>query len=241
MFPLLADESGWPGTYRRIRGMGLGLTVQLAVILAWACQQWLVALFAIVPTSAQPPMPPNQTLTILAPAPGKPLRTGALSLRTATAEQAAPGALPKIEDGTDIAFDADQTRQLIPVLTAFGGLIVFVPILDRVHPQAAFRPDGARAPVPATLDHWVRIRLSNPSWWPEIDALSSIANPDGTLEVVAVFPPAYRAALSAAVQTKMAELKASGRIIGVGLRLEAGRPAGVVVRAVTLARAGQIS
>ena len=241
MFQLLADESGWSGICRRIRGLGLGLAMQLAAILTWMCQQWLVAIWAAISTSAQPPIPPNQTLTILAPSAGKPLRTAALSFRTGFAEQSAPGVSLRIEDGTDIAFDADETRQLIPVLTAFGGLIVFAPILDRVHPQAAFRPDGAPAPVPATLDHWVRIRLSNPSWWPEIEALSSIANPDGTLEAVAVFPPAYRAALGAAVQNKMAELKSTGRIIGVGLRLEAGRPAGVVVRTVTLARAGQIS
>ena len=152
----------------------------------------------------------------------------------------APGTSLKIEDGTDIIFDADDTRQLLPVLAAFDGLIVFVPVLDRVHPEVAFRSDGSPAPLPATLDHWVRIRLPNPSWWPEIDALCSVANPQGTREAVAVFPPAYRSKLGVAVQTRMAELKSSGRIVGVSLRLEAGQPAGVVVRAITLAHPGQI-
>jgi hypothetical protein len=241
MFQLLADESAGRGIYLRVRGMALGLAVHLTAILALAGQRWLVALLAAFSTVVPSPAPAaNDILTILAPPPGKPAPARALSFRTGETEQMAPGAPLKIEDGTDIAFDADDTRQLLPVLAAFDGLIVFVPILDRVHPHAAFRPDGSPTALPATLDHWVRIRLPNPSWWPEIDALCSVANPDGTLEAVAVFPPAYRSKLGAAVQTRMAELKSSGRIVGGGLRLEAGRPAGVVVRAITLARLGQI-
>lgn len=241
MFQLLADEPSWRGIYRRARGFSLGLAVQLTAVLALIGHQWLLTLLAAFSTASQPPFPPaRDTLTILAPPPGKPLPSQALSFQNDMREKIAPGTSLRIEDGTNIAFDADDTRQLVPVLASFDGLIVFVSVLDRVHPKAAFRPDGTPAPVPATLDHWVRIRLPNTSWWPEVEALCSVANPDGDMEAVAVFPPAYRSRLGAAVDARMTELKSSGHVVAVGLRLEAGRPAGVVVRAVTVAHAGQI-
>jgi hypothetical protein len=236
MFQLLADESGWRRIRRRAKEWGLGLGVHLTAMLTLAGQRWLFAILTAVATADQPPLPPaRETFTILAPPPGKTMRSTALSFSGSLRESTPPGASVRIEDGTDIAFDADDSRQLLPVLKAFDGLIVFVPLLDRLHPQAAFRPDGSSAPLPGTLDHWVRIRLANPSWWPEVEALCSAANSDGSMEAVAVLPPVYRAKLGAAVQSRMAELRSAGRIVGVSLRLEAGHPAGVVVQSVRLA------
>ena len=232
MFQLLADE---PAPHR-VRGLSLSVAVHLFSF-ALVSQRWLLALVAALSTVTPPPLPPASTsLTILTPPPGKPMTGSTRSFQTRVVDNVTPGAPLRIADGTDIAFDADDTRQLLPVLQAYGGLIVFVPVLDRTHPQAAFRPDGSAAAVPATLDHWVRIRLPNTSWWPEVERLCSAANADGTLEAMAVFPPSYRASLGAVIQTRMTELKSSGRVVvGVGLRLEAGRPAGVVVRAITFA------
>ena len=236
MFQSLADESNWRGIRRRLREWGLGMGVQLSVVLVLACQQWLSAVLAGTATTPQPPVPsPRESFTMLAPPPGREMPRSTLSFSRSLSENAAPGAAVKIEDGTSIAFDADDNRQLVPVLRAFDGLIVFVPVLDRLHPQSAFRPDGSSVPLPGSLDHWVRIRLANPSWWPEVESLCSVANAGGDLEAVAVLPPAYRARLGAAVQSRMNELRSTGRIVGVSLRLEAGHPAGVVVQTVRLA------
>lgn len=217
MFRQLADDPR-----SRFRGFALGLMTQSAVILLLAT----------------PPRPAAQTestqshevLTILAPPPGKMIRTNDLSLHRGVMPKTQPGSSQKIDDSTSIAFDADNERQLIPVLTQVGGLIVFVPILDRTHPRSAFHPDGAPAPAPNTLDHWVRIRLANPSWWPEVEALCASANPDGTMEVMAVFPPSWRTALAG-------ELKSASRVKAITLHLEAGKPAGIVIRAITSSRA----
>ena len=239
MVRLLADEQIERGIWPRVRGQGISLGLHLTATLAVCGQQWLLALLSAFSTVPQPEPPHTYTLTILAPPPGKHVRTNALSFQTGAPEPNVGDASPVIADSTDISFDSDDTRQLLPVLAAYDGLIVFVPLLDRVHPTGAFRPDGSEAAIPASLDRWIRIRLPNTSWWPELDALCSVANPDGTLEAVAVFPPAYRSALGAAVQARMAELKSSGRVVGVGLRLEAGQPAGVRIRAIRLA-AGKI-
>ena len=231
MFRLLADESPWR---RCARSWGLGVGAYLIAFVLVAGQKWL-ALVTTVPASAPPPPTEvHETLTVLAPPPGKPALANAFSLRTTAAESTPPGASVKISEGTNISFLADDDRQLVPVLNAFGGLIVFVPVLDRIHPRSAFRPDGTAAPVPATLDHWVRIRLANPAWWPEIEALSDLANQDGTLEAVAVLPPSYRSKLGAAVESRMAAAKSSAKITGVELRLQSGRPAGVVVESIRL-------
>lgn len=235
MVRLLADEVGEHRIWPRVRGQGISLSLHLIVILALCGQQWLLALLSGFSAVPQPEPPPAYTLTVLAPPPGKHVHTNALSFQNGAQQPADGETSPVIADSTDISFDSDDTRQLLPVLEAYGGLIVFVPVLDRVHPTGAFRPDGSEAAIPASLDHWIRIRLPNTSWWPEVEALCSVANPDGMLEAVAVFPPAYRAALGAAVQARMAEMKSSGRIVGVGLRLEAGQPAGVRVRAIRLA------
>ena len=239
MFRLLADESATRHSWYRLRGPGLSLAVHLAAILAITGKSWLLALLGTLATVPQPP-PATYRLTILTPPPGKPIRRESLRFHTGTSETLPAGAPARIEDGTDIVFDADDTRQLLPVLAAYGGLIVFVPVLDRVHPKDAFRPDGTAAAIPATLDHWVRIRLPNTSWWPEVEAMCSAANSDGALEAVAVFPPAYRSALGAAIQSRMTELKSSGHVVGIGLRLDAGRPAGVQVRAIRLAAVNRI-
>jgi hypothetical protein len=235
MVRLLADDPLGHGIWPRVRGQGISLGIHLAAILAICGQQWLLALLSALSAVPQREPPPAYKLTILAPPPGKHVHTNALSFRTGAPEPTVGETSPVVADSTDISFDSDDTRQLLPVLAAYGGLIVFVPVLDRVHPTGAFRPDGSEAAIPASLDHWIRIRLPNTSWWPEVDALCSVANPDGTLEVVAVFPPAYRSALGAAVQARMVEMKSSGRVVGVGLRLEAGQPAGVRVRAIRLA------
>lgn len=235
MVRLLAGDLEQRGIWRRVRGQGISLGLHLTAILAICGQQWLLALLGASSTIPQPEPPPAYTLTILAPPPGKHVRTNALSFRTGAKEpEEGETSSPVIADSTDISFDSDDTRQLLPVLAAYGGLIVFVPVLDRVHPTGAFRPDGSEAAIPPSLDHWIRIRLPNTSWWPEVEALCPVGNPDGTLEAVAVFPPAYRSALGAAVQARMAEMKSSGRVVGVGLRLEAGQPAGVKVRAIHL-------
>lgn len=235
MFQLPAGE--FPR--RRLRGWSLSVALHLAALVALAGQPWLAAFLASLSHPVQPPLPAATRLTILAPPPGKPLTGSARSFRNTVPEQVKTGAPLKIADSTDIAFDADDAHQLLPVLAANSGLIVFVPVLDRAHPRAAFRPDGSQAPTPATLDHWVRIRLANTSWWPEVDRLCSMANADGALEAMAVFPPSYRSALGAAIQQRVSELKASGRVVvGVALRLESGRPAGVVVRAITFAQTG---
>ncbi len=242
MFQLLADESLWDSVRRRARGLGLGLTFQVFLMLALLGQTWLAAHFSTSSAADEPPAPAmRDVLTILAPPPGELLRVKSLAFRSGGKEATTPGAAVKLDESAEISFDADQSRQLVPVLTAFEGLIVFVPLLDRGHPRAAFRPDGSPAAVPSTLDHWVRIRLANPSWWPEVEALCSAADANGEMEAVAVFPPNYRAKLGAAIQARMAELKSSGRVVGVGLRLEAGRPAGVEIRAIRLAPPGQFS
>jgi hypothetical protein len=235
MVRLLADEAVERCIGPQVRGQGISLGIHLTVILAICGQQWLLALVSAFSAVPQPEPPPAYTLTILAPPPGKHVHTNALSFHTGPPEPSVGDSSPVIADTTDISFDSDDTRQLLHVLAEYGGLIVFVPVLDRVHPTGAFRPDGSEAAIPASLDHWIRIRLPNTSWWPEVDALCSVANPDGTLEAVAVLPPAYRSALGAAVQARMAEMKSSGRVVGVGLRLEAGQPAGVRVRAIRLA------
>jgi len=221
--------------------LGLSLIVHLTLLLALVGPRWLIAVLAVFSTVAPPPLPSTPyTLTILTPPPGKPLPSGAVCFQAGACEKMTPGVPLKIADSADIVFDADDTRQLVPVLKAYGGLIVFVPLLHRASPKAAFWPDGSRAAVPATLDHWVRIRLSNPSYWPEVGRLCAIANSDGLMEAVAAFPPEYRSQLGAAVQSRMIELKSSGHVVGVGLRLEAGRPAGVAIRAITLASTRQI-
>ena len=235
MVRLLADEPEQTGIRPPVRGQSISLGIHLAAILAMCGQRWLLALLSAFSLVPPPEPPPAYTVTMLAPPPGKHVRTNALSFRGGAPQPNVGDQSPAIADSTDISFDSDDARQLLPVLAAYGGLIVFVPVLDRVHPTGAFRPDGSRAAIPASLDHWVRIRLPNTSWWPEVEALCSVANPDGTLEAVAVFPPAYRSALGAAVQARMAETKSSGRVVGVGLRLEAGQPAGVRVRAIRLA------
>jgi hypothetical protein len=235
MVRLLADEHTERGIWPRVRGQGISLGIHFAAILAIVGQQWLLALLSVFSAAPQPEPPHAYTLTILTPPPGKRVHTNALSFKSGVPEPSVGETSPVIADSTDISFDSDDTRQLLPVLAAYGGLIVFVPVLDRVHPTGAFRPDGSEAAIPSSLDHWIRIRLPNTSWWPEVDALCSVANPDGMLEAVAVFPPAYRSALGAAVQARMAEMKSAGRVVGVGLRLEAGQPAGVRVRAIRLA------
>jgi hypothetical protein len=212
MFRLLADDP-----QSRFRGFALGLAAQSAVILLLANPQWFL------PSGNQPePSQTHEVLTILAPPPGKLTRTNAFSLRRSIAQKTQPGISQKIDDSTTIAFDPDDDRQLIPVLAQFHGLIVFAPVLDRTHPRAAFHPDGSSAPVPTTLDHWVRIRLANPSWWPEVEALCSTADPDGTMEAMAVFPPAWRVKLGA-------ELKSTGHVTAITLHLETGKPAGIVI------------
>jgi hypothetical protein len=222
MFRLLVDDPP-----SRFRGFALGLMAQSTVILLLAGPQWLTA----PPVVDQPESPrAHEILTILAPPLGKMAPTNALSFRHDIIQKARPGSSQKIDDSTSIAFDADDDRQLIPVLEQFNGLIVFAPILDRTHPRSAFHPDGSPAPVPTTLDHWVRIRLANPSWWPEVEALCSTADPGGTMEAMAVFPPTWRARLGA-------ELKSTGRATAITLHLEAGKPAGIVVRAVSFSRA----
>ncbi len=234
MFQLLADEANSRRIGLHLRKWGLGMGAQLTVILAISCQQWLSSVPAGTPANS-PPEPPRETFTLLAPPPGRALPRTVLSFSRSPSENSSPGAPVKIDEGTSIAFDADEGRQLLPVLRAFNGLIVFVPLLDRLHPLAAFRPDGSPAPLPGPLDHWIRIRLANPSWWPEVEALSSVANAGGDLEAVAVLPPAYRARLGAAVQMRMNELRSGGRITGVSLHLDASHPAGVIVQTVRLA------
>jgi hypothetical protein len=204
-------------------------------LLALFGERWLSAVVAAFSTVTPPPAPPVSTpMMILAPPPGDSTVRRVLSFKNVTVEKTSPGAPVRVADSTDIAFDADDSRQLLPVLQANDGLIVFVSLLDREHPKTAFRPDGSRAPPPSTLEHWVRIRLANPSWWPEVDRLCAVANGDGEMEAMAVFPPSYRSRLGAVIQARVNELKSPGRVVmGVGLRLEAGRPAGVVVRAIT--------
>lgn len=214
MFRQLADDPR-----SRFRGFCLGLAAQSSVILLLAGPQW----FAKQQPADQPEsVPAHEILTILAPPPGvlKPVRS--LSFHSGPRPKIQPGSTQKIDDSTSISFDADDSRQLIPVLGQVGGLIVFVPILDRTHPRTAFHPDGSPAPVPQSLGHWVRIRLANPSWWPEVEALCASADPNGTMEAMAVFPPAWRNALAE-------ELKTSNRVKAITLRLEAGRPAGVTI------------
>jgi hypothetical protein len=140
------------------------------------------------------------------------------------------GSAPVVEDSAEIDWAADYKRQLLPVLLANQGLIVFVDPLDRVRAKAAFRPDGSPVQPPETLQHYVRLRLGNPSWWPQIERLCAKADPDRALEVMAVFPPEYRSTLSAAVQARMAEMKRSGRVVWLSLTLDVSRPAGVLVR-----------
>ncbi len=214
------------------RKFALGLTVQSAVILLLAGPQWLAkqSSQADQPESAQT----REILTILAPPPGVLKQIRSLSFRSGPRMRIQPGTTQRIDDGTSISFDADDSRQLIPVLAQVGGLIVFVPILDRTHPRSAFHPDGSPAPLPATLDHWVRIRLANASWWPEVEALCASADPNGTMEAMAVFPPSWRAALAR-------ELKSASRVKAITLHLEAGRPAGVTVRTVTTSHSGHLS
>ncbi len=236
MVRLLAGNCEQRRIWPRLRGQGISLALHLTAVLVICGQQWLLALLSTFAAVPQPAPPAAYTLTILAPPPGKHVRTNALSFQTGPKEpDTGETSAPLIADSTNISFDSDDTRQLLPVLAAYGGLIVFVPVLDRVHPTGAFRPDGSEAAIPASLDHWIRIRLPNTSWWPEVEALCSIGNPDGTLEAVAVFPPAYRSALGAAVQARMAGMKSSGRVVGVALHLEAGQPAGVRVREIRLA------
>ena len=236
MFQTLADESNGNRIGRGLREWGLGMGVQLTIALVMAGQQWLSAMLAGTPSDPPPPASSvRETLTLLAPPPGREMPRSLLNFKSSPIVNSAPGTAQRIEDGASIAFDADDNRQLVPVLKAFDGLIVFVPVLDRLHPQAAFRPDGTSAPLPGSLDHWVRIRLANPSWWPEVEALCSAANAGGELEAVAVLPPSYRARLGEAVQMRMNELRSTGRIVGVSLRLDARHPAGVVVQNVRLA------
>lgn len=235
MFRSDADDSGARGVRAAAVRFGFGLAFHLAAALALLGQAWLAALFASFSGAAEPPVPQTrEVVTMLAPPPGEFTRTAAMKMPSARRAVAA-GAAVKIDEGAAIAFDADDARQLVPVLTAFDGLIAFVPLLDRLHPRAAYRLDGSRVATPKTLDGWTRIRLANPSWWPEIDALCEAADAAGEMEAVAVFPPAYRLKLDAAIGARMAEMKSSGRVVAVGLRLEAGRPAGVDVRAIRLA------
>ncbi len=236
MFLLLADESGWLSTLHSARSWALGLSFQTAAILVLIGGQWLLSLLPPA-ASADPPPPPQirETLTILAPPPGKSSPRSPLSFNRSPLPDTPAGASAKLEDSTEIAFEADEARQLVPVLRENDGLIVFSPVLDHLHPRLAYHPDGTAAPIPASLNHWVRIRLANPAWWPEVESLCSQADPSSTLEAIAVFPPAYRSKLGEAVQARITGLKSAARIVGVSLRLEAGRPAGVVIRTVRLA------
>jgi hypothetical protein len=140
------------------------------------------------------------------------------------------GSSPVVDDSTEIVWAADYNRELLPVLLANQGLIVFVDPLDRLRPKAAFRADGSRVPPPDTLQHYVRLRLANPSWWPEIEALCVTTDPERKLEVMAVFPPTFRTKLGEAVQAQMLEMKRTGRVVWLSLALDTSRPAGVVVR-----------
>jgi hypothetical protein len=169
------------------------------------------------------------TTKLLAPPPGKAGGPGGWGT--------AGGGPAAIDDSTEIVWAADHGRQLIPVLRAHSGLIVFVDPLDRTKPKAAFRPDGSRTQPPNTLQHYVRLRMSNPSWWPEVKRLSAIADPGGTLEAMAVFPPEYRSELGDAVRTRMAEMKRTGRVVWLSVALDGSQPAGVAVHDVKLAPA----
>src|SRR5580704_8359252 len=164
MVRLLAGDPVESGLRPRLRGQGISLGLHLTAILAICSQQWLLALLSAGSAVPKPEPPATYTLTILAPPPGKHVRTNALSFRAGLPEPSVGETAPVIADSTDISFDSDDTRQLLPVLSAYGGLIVFVPVLDRVHPTGAFRPDGSEAAIPSSLDHWIRIRLPNTSW-----------------------------------------------------------------------------
>ena len=100
-----------------------------------ACTSWYACR-----RSTEPPHPANQTLTILAPPPGKTVRDHLLSLRT-NAPKTTPGAAsPAIADSTDIAFDADETQ----TIASRAGR---ARRLDRVCPGAG--PRAAKSSIPA--------------------------------------------------------------------------------------------
>ncbi len=136
------DDRIWP----RVRGQGISLGIHLTAILAIVGQQWLLALLSGFSAVPPPEPPPAYTLTILAPPPGKHVNSNALSFKNGAPDPSVGETSPVIADSTDISFDSDDTRQLLPVLAAYGGLIVFVPVLDRV--QSDRRPSGPTDPRP---------------------------------------------------------------------------------------------
>ena len=198
-----------------------------AVVIAFA-KPWLLSLLAALLALWQTGPPPRPAVTItkvFAPPAGKSGGEG----------QGRGGPSPVVDDSTEIVWAADYNRELLPVLLANQGLIVFVDPLDRLRPKAAFRADGSRVPPPDTLQHYVRLRLANPSWWPEIEALCITTDPERKLEVMAVFPPTFRTKLGEAVQAQMVEMKRTGRVVWLSLALDTSRPAGVAVRDIGMA------
>jgi hypothetical protein len=214
----------------RLSGHALSIGLHAAAVLSGFAKAWIVAILATL--AIQQPNPPyaRTQVMLLAPPPGQPAPTFSSEQKlSGPGEDPADGA-PALDESTDIVWDADYGHQLIPVLRIYHGLVVFVDPLDRVHAKAAFRADGIQVKPPETLQHYVRLRVRNPVWWPEIESLCTSADPSRALEVMAVFPPEYRSKLGQAVKVRMAEMKRAGRVVWLSLTLDASRPAGVLVR-----------
>ena len=226
MFTPIASEPV-PG---RLSGHALSIGLHAATVLSGFAKAWIVAILATLAIQQPGPPSPRTRVTLLAPPPGKPAPTGQSGPKLSSpGEDSADGA-PAVDESTDVVWDADYGHQLIPVLRIHDGLVVFVDPLDRVHAKAAFRTDGTQVKPPETLQHYVRLRMRNPAWWPEIERLCTSADPSRMLEVMAVFPPEYRSKLGEAVKVRMAEMKRAGRVVWLCLTLDVSRPAGVMVR-----------
>lgn len=225
MFTPIANEP----IFRRLPGYTLSIGLHAAAVSSVFARAWIVAILAAFAVQQPDPPSPLTKVILLAPPPGKPAPAKPTEPKAGSQSEYLVDGAPVVDDVTDIAWDADYSRQLLPVLLTHGGLIVLVDPLDRVRPKAAFRPDGSRVQPPRNLQRYVRLRMHNPSWWPQVERLRAIADPGGALEVMAVFPPEYRDTLSEVARLRLDEMKLTGRVAWLSLALDASRPAGVVV------------